>query len=71
MAPHLATFAMYTLFPCKVPVKVANKECIQALGHGTVDLKVKQVKGKTDSLQLTDIWYVSDISHNLFSIGVL
>lgn len=71
MVSRLDTFVEYTPFPTKVPIKVANGGYIFALGHGTVDLRVKRVKGKTDSFRLKDVWYVPDVSHNLLSVGAL
>ena len=51
--------------PCII--KAAGKETLKTLGKGTIKV-VSTINNKDKILSLTDVWYIPDISKNLFSV---
>ena len=51
--------------PCSI--KAAGNEKLQALGKGTIEI-LSEVKGRNLKMTLKDVWYVPEISRNLFSV---
>ncbi|GFR10076.1 retrovirus-related Pol polyprotein from transposon TNT 1-94 [Trichonephila clavata] len=68
MTKHKNYFVDFTKFVSPKPVYVGNSDAIMAYGHGTVTIEIK-VNCKWEKHHLTEVWYVPDISKNLFSIS--
>ncbi|GFQ85012.1 retrovirus-related Pol polyprotein from transposon TNT 1-94 [Trichonephila clavata] len=68
MTKHKNYFVDFTKFVSPKPVYVGNSDAIMAYGHGTVNIEIK-VNSKWEKHHLTEVWYVPDISKNLFSIS--
>ncbi|GFR24434.1 retrovirus-related Pol polyprotein from transposon TNT 1-94 [Trichonephila clavata] len=68
MTKHKNYFVDFTKFVSPKPVYVGNSDAIVAYGHGTVNIEIK-VNSKWEKHHLTEVWYVPDISRNLFSIS--
>ncbi|GFR24645.1 retrovirus-related Pol polyprotein from transposon TNT 1-94 [Trichonephila clavata] len=68
MTKHKNYFVDFTKFVSPKPVYVGNSDAIMAYGHGTVNIEIK-VNCKWEKHHLTEVWYVPDISKNLFSIS--
>ncbi|GFQ75380.1 retrovirus-related Pol polyprotein from transposon TNT 1-94 [Trichonephila clavata] len=68
MTKHKNYFVDFTKFVSPKPVYVGNSDAIVAYGHGTVNIEIK-VNSKWEKHHLTEVWYVPDISKNLFSIS--
>lgn len=47
---------------------IGNNDAIMAYGQRTVNVEM-QIHGKWERNHLAAVWYVPDISRNLFSIG--
>lgn len=69
---HMTRFKHYFVEyePFHVPKKVyvGNSDAIMAYGQGTINVEMK-IHGKWERNHLAAVWYVPDISRNLFSIG--
>ena len=69
---HMTRFKNYFVEyePFDVPKKVyiGNNDAILAYGQGTINVEMK-IHGKWERNHLAAVWYVPDISRNLFSIG--
>ncbi|GBN79835.1 Retrovirus-related Pol polyprotein from transposon TNT 1-94 [Araneus ventricosus] len=69
---HMTSYRKYFLdfkeFPSPKPVYVGNNNAIMAYGQGTVNDDMK-VNGKWVSNHLSEVWYVPDVSRNLFSVS--
>lgn len=48
-------------------IKAAGKEILNVIGKGTIEIQSK-VNNKVINIDLTDVWYVPNISRNLFSV---
>ncbi|GFX87754.1 CCHC-type domain-containing protein [Trichonephila clavipes] len=68
MTKHKNYFVDLTQFISPKPVYVGNRDEIMAYGHGTVNIEIRIIS-KWKKHHLTEVWYVPDISRNLFSIG--
>ncbi|GFQ77592.1 retrovirus-related Pol polyprotein from transposon TNT 1-94 [Trichonephila clavata] len=68
MTKYKNCFVDFTKFVSPKPVYVGNSDAIMAYGHGTVIIEIK-VNSKWKKHHLTEVWYVPDISKNLFSIS--
>ncbi|GFR23119.1 retrovirus-related Pol polyprotein from transposon TNT 1-94 [Trichonephila clavata] len=68
MTKHKNYSVDFTKFVSPKPVYVGNSDAIMAYGHGTVNIEIK-VNSKGERHHLTVVWYVPDISRNLFSIS--
>ncbi|KMQ87021.1 integrase core domain protein [Lasius niger] len=61
-------FATYEAFPTSKAVQVGNKDVILAYGKGTINVEMK-IKDNWYRNHLLNVWYVSKIGRNLFSIS--
>lgn len=61
-------FVDFQEFPTAQPVQVGNSEIIYAIGQGAINVQM-QVNGVWKRNHLENVWYVPNISRNLFSIG--
>lgn len=60
-------FVQYENFDCKRSVGSVGKEVLAAVGSGSI--LIKSTIGNQDlKIKLQDVWYVSSLSKNLFSI---
>ncbi|KAL7306915.1 hypothetical protein TKK_0001074 [Trichogramma kaykai] len=67
MSANRQHFATYAPFPIPQRVETANMNIILAYGCGNVDVQVL-VDNKWLNAQLTDVWYVPEVGHQLFSV---
>ncbi|GBM37860.1 hypothetical protein AVEN_193379-1 [Araneus ventricosus] len=69
---HMTSYRKYFLvfkeFPSPKPVYEGNNNAIMAYGQGTVNVDMK-VNEKLVSNHLSEVWYVPDVSRNLFSVS--
>ncbi|GFV74330.1 retrovirus-related Pol polyprotein from transposon TNT 1-94 [Trichonephila clavipes] len=68
MTKHKNYFVDFPQFNSPKPVYVGNSDAIMAYGHGTVNIEIR-INNKWERHHLTAVWYVPDISRNLFSIS--
>lgn len=68
MTGHREWLSEYKSLTDHQPVKVGNGEYLFAVGKGTVEV-VSNLSGKEFKLSLKNVFYVPNISDNLFSIG--
>ncbi|GFS67040.1 retrovirus-related Pol polyprotein from transposon TNT 1-94 [Trichonephila clavipes] len=68
MTKHKNYFVDFTQSNSPKPVYVGNSDAIMAYGHGTVNIEIR-INNKWERHRLTEVWYVPDISRNLFSIS--
>ncbi|GFU43372.1 retrovirus-related Pol polyprotein from transposon TNT 1-94 [Nephila pilipes] len=68
MTKHKNYFVDLTKFISPKLVYVGNSDAIMASGHGTVNIEIR-INNKWEIQHLTELWYVPDISRNLFSIS--
>ncbi|GBN35500.1 Retrovirus-related Pol polyprotein from transposon TNT 1-94 [Araneus ventricosus] len=68
MTSYRKYFLDFTEFPSPKPVYVGNNNAILAYGQGTVNVDMK-VNGKWVSNHLSEVWYVPEVSRNLFSVS--
>ncbi|GFQ86815.1 retrovirus-related Pol polyprotein from transposon TNT 1-94 [Trichonephila clavata] len=61
-------FVYFAKFVSPRPVYVGNSDAIMAYGQGIGNIEIK-VNRKWERDHLIEVWYVSDISRNLFSIS--
>ncbi|GBM62789.1 hypothetical protein AVEN_19783-1 [Araneus ventricosus] len=66
MTSYRKYFLDFKEFPSPKPVYVGN--AIMTYGQGTVNVDMK-VNGKWVSKHLSEVWYVPDVSRNLFSVS--
>jgi len=60
-------FLDFVKFKDLTTVSAANNQVMQAMGQGTIHVK-STVGQKNQILKLNGVWYVPDISKNLFSV---
>ncbi|GBN69353.1 hypothetical protein AVEN_138741-1 [Araneus ventricosus] len=69
---HMTSYRKYFLdfkdFPSSKPVYVGNNNAIMVYGQGTVNFDMN-VNGKWVNNHLSEVWYVPDVSRNLFSVS--
>ncbi|GFX37422.1 CCHC-type domain-containing protein [Trichonephila clavipes] len=68
MTKHKNYFVDFTQFNSPQPVYVGNSDAIMTYGHGTLNIEIR-INSKWERHQLTEVWYVPDISRNLISIS--
>ncbi|GBM04434.1 hypothetical protein AVEN_35602-1 [Araneus ventricosus] len=68
MTSYRKYFLDFKEFPSPKPAYVRNNNAIMAYGQGTVNVDIK-VNGKWVSNHLSEVWYVPDVSRNLFSVS--
>ncbi|GBL75010.1 hypothetical protein AVEN_243807-1 [Araneus ventricosus] len=68
MTGYREYFLDFEEFPSPKPVYVGDNNAIMAYGQGTVKVDMK-VNGKWVSDHLSEVWYVPDVSKNLFSVS--
>ncbi|GFX52556.1 retrovirus-related Pol polyprotein from transposon TNT 1-94 [Trichonephila clavipes] len=68
MTNHKNYFVDFTQFNSPKPAYVRNSHAIMAYGLVTVNIEIR-INNKWERHHLTEVWYVSDISRNLFSIS--
>lgn len=69
MTSNREWFVDYKPLADPISIEVGNKEYIDAIGIGSIDV-VSIVNGERLDVTLTDVHYVPKISSNLFSLGV-
>lgn len=60
-------FVKFEQFESPHGITVANRKILSALGKGTLKI-VTEVNGQKQYKELIDVWYVPEISKNLFSV---
>ncbi|GBM18108.1 hypothetical protein AVEN_75526-1 [Araneus ventricosus] len=68
MTSYRKYFLDFKEFPSPKPVYVGKNNAIMAYGQGTINVDMK-VNGKWVSNHLSEVWYVPDVSRNLFSVS--
>lgn len=63
----LEFFVTFQSFNDDCVVKAAGKESLKAVGKGNIEVLLT-VNNRKEKLLLKDVWYVPDISRNLFSV---
>ncbi|KAK7603621.1 hypothetical protein V9T40_003620 [Parthenolecanium corni] len=64
---NFSWFTLYEPFVNKSTVTAAGKEVLRARGSGTIEV-ANYFKGKLETFSLNNVWYVPEISRNLFSV---
>ncbi|GBM36848.1 hypothetical protein AVEN_82838-1 [Araneus ventricosus] len=68
MTPQKEYFLSYESFSSPKDVKIGNNETMFAFGLGTVKVRML-VSGKWENNHLSDVWFVPEVSRNLFSVS--
>ena len=61
-------FSNFTLFQSPKYIQVGNSEVIKAYGQGDILVDMK-IGGQWETNHLKDVWFVPDVSRNLFSVS--
>lgn len=67
MTNRLDLFTEFKEFESPCSIKAAGKETLKALGKGTIQI-LSTTDKNSQKLTLRDVWYVPNISRNLFSV---
>jgi hypothetical protein len=70
MTPHLGKIVGYQSFAAPVPVAIGDSTELEAIGSGSVMLRVDQENGDVQ-LNLSEVWYVPKLGCNLMSVKYL
>ncbi|GBN15693.1 hypothetical protein AVEN_104044-1 [Araneus ventricosus] len=62
-------FIDYTSFHSPCGIKTPGKETLAEIRKGTICVKIT-VGEKCQDIMLRDVWYVAEISRNLFSVSI-
>lgn len=68
MTGHREWFTDFKNFTEKVPIKFGDRLSLEAIGKGTVRV-LSHVGKKVKPIDLENVWYIPNISNNLFSWG--
>lgn len=64
---NLDYFVNFKKFDSPVSIEAAGKETLEALGSGVIRV-ISTVNNKRQVIDLTNVWYVPQVSRNLFSV---
>lgn len=71
MSPRREWMVNYTPFPEPREVQMGNDHSLDAMGYGTIMVRMTQLPTGTLEVELTNVWYVPELRKNLLSVPVI